>query len=521
MYKLIFVDDEAIVRDGISSCIPWGRNGFELVGLFEHGIQALDYMKDNSVDVVISDINMPRMDGLTLSRSIEEQYPEVMVLLLTGYDEFEYAQEAIKSKVREFLLKPITADELSSVLMKLMEELDFLKERKKQLNQMSDKLEASFPLLKERFLYRMISGKLDLQSIERRKGYFKWFDRGLLYQIIVISIPGNWDEFDRITISEFIKTVIDEDEELLSNRTEDLVILLQGDPRGSLKKKSEDLAKKIYLYSSQLKKEQISTGCGEVVDNIELLPESYRGACNAVDYSRVLGMSQILSIEDIRNMEKIVPEHFSDLISKLYDQLKSGSRTLTNKALFEVFNYLEKHLVSALEASFYFTRLHLVFVNFVQEMELYSETDDFSLYQPGNFISLDKAKIFFSELLDLIEERMQEHRNIAARSRIIKAKQIIEKRKGDSRFSLQDMCNEVFLSVSQFSLLFKEGTGKTFIEYLTMCRIEEAKKLLKTSDLKSYEIAEKTGFADPRYFSILFKKTTTMTPMEFRRSLVE
>ncbi|MCK5200971.1 MAG: helix-turn-helix transcriptional regulator, partial [Spirochaetales bacterium] len=104
---------------------------------------------------------------------------------------------------------------------------------------------------------------------------------------------------------------------------------------------------------------------------------------------------------------------------------------------------------------------------------------------------------------------------------IEKAKQIIDKKKGDSRFSLQEICNDVFLSVSQFSLLFKEGTGKTFIEYLTLCRMEEAKKLLKTTDLKSYEIAEKTGFTDPRYFSIIFKKTIGLTPMEYRRSLGE
>jgi len=143
MYKLIFVDDEAIVRDGISSCIPWGQNGFELAGLFEHGLQTLDFMKDHPVDVVISDINMPRMDGLALSRTIGEKYPDVMVLLLTGYDEFEYAQEAVKTKVREFLLKPITADELINVLSRIEGELDFLKEQKDRHKLMKDKLGIS------------------------------------------------------------------------------------------------------------------------------------------------------------------------------------------------------------------------------------------------------------------------------------------------------------------------------------------------------------------------------------------
>ncbi len=521
MYKLIFVDDEAIVRDGISSCIPWGQNSFKLAGLFEHGLQALDYMEKNHVDVVISDINMPRMDGLVLSRKIEEKYPDVMVLLLTGYDEFEYAQEAVKSKVREFLLKPITADELSSVLLRLKGELDFLKERKNQYELMEDKLAMSFPLLKERFLYRMVSGKLDVPTLEKRKKYFGWKDFGLFYQVSIISIPGEWDELDRITITEYIKTGLGDGEELLSNRSEDLVILFQGAHRGSLRQKSRTLAENVYMYASKLKKEQISTGCGEVVDNLILLPESYRGAQNAVDYSRVLGLSQILSIEEVRDRKKISTERYSELTAGLTYQLKSGSRSLTIMALENIFSYLEKHLLSVIEVTFYFTRLHITFLNFIQEMELYFDNDDASLYQPGNLESMDQARLFFSNLLDLIEDRIEEHRNDAVRSRIEKAKNIIADKKGDSRFSLQEICNDVFLSVSQFSLLFKEGTGKTFTEYLTMCRVEEAKKLLKTTDSKSYEIAEKTGFADPRYFSIIFKKTTGMTPIEFRRSLGE
>lgn len=521
MYKLIFVDDEAIVRDGISSCIPWGQNSFELAGLFEHGLQALEYMEKNKVDVVISDINMPRMDGLELSRKIEEKYPDVMVLLLTGYDEFEYAQEAIKFKVREFLLKPITADELSTLLTRLEGELDFLKERKNQFELMEDKLEASFPLLKERFLYRMVSGKLDIQTLTRRKKYFGWNDYGEFYQISIISIPGSWTELDRITIAEYIKSGFKNGEELLSNRTEDLVILLQGIERRSLNHRSRVLAENAYRYVSKLKNDQISTGCGDIVDSLILLPESYRGACNAVDYSRVLGLSQILSIEDVRDRKKIAPERFSELTAELTDLLKSGSRSLTLEALENIFLYLEKYLLSVLEASFYFTRIHITFINFIQEMELYFESDDTSLYQPGNLESIDHAKIFFTNLLDLIEDRIEKHRNDAVRSRIEKAKHIIAEKKGDSRFSLQEICNDVFLSVSQFSLLFKEGTGKTFIEYLTMCRMEEAKYLLKTTDNRSYEIAEKTGFTDPRYFSILFKKTTGITPIEYRRSLGE
>ena len=106
-------------------------------------------------------------------------------------------------------------------------------------------------------------------------------------------------------------------------------------------------------------------------------------------------------------------------------------------------------------------------------------------------------------------------------SRIDRAKAIISKRFCENRFSLQDICDELYLSTSQFSLLFKEGTGQTFVEYLTACRVEEAKKLLLSTDLKGYEVAEQVGYADPRYFTIIFKKQTGMTAMEYRRSRKE
>ncbi len=521
MYKLVFVDDEAIVRDGISTRIPWGENAFELAGLFEHGLQTLEYMESNRVDVVISDINMPRMDGLELSQIIGSKYPDVMVLLLTGYDEFEYAKKAIKSRVREFLLKPITAEELNSVLAKIKEELDFQRERKKQYALMKTKLEESFPLLKERFLYRLISGKLDVQTLPFKREYFQWRDLGSFYQVSVISIPEEWDELDRITLTEFIKTAVHEADEVISNRSDNIVILLQGSDRLILKNRSRELAERTYLYVSRMEGEQISAGCGEIVDSVSLLSESYRGACNAVDYSCVLGLSQILSIEDVRDRKVISPEQFTRLIADFANQLKSGVRKSSTASLEHIFAYLEEHLLSKLEASFYFTRIHFVMLSFIQEMALFNENDDTSSYDPGHFESLVQARDFFFKLLVFIEDRIESHRNEAVLSRIEKAIEIIEARKGKKDFSLQEICNDVYLSTSQFSLLFKEGTGKTFVEYLTQVRMDTAKTLLKTTDMKSYEIADESGFSDPGYFSISFKKYTGKTPMEYRRSLTE
>ena len=110
------MDDEAIVRDGIETCLRWEENGFTLAGIFENGEQAIRFIESSRADVVITDINMPKMDGLTFSRLLAERYPDIMVLLLTGYDEFEYAKEAVKNRVRDFLLKPVTPAQLEEVL---------------------------------------------------------------------------------------------------------------------------------------------------------------------------------------------------------------------------------------------------------------------------------------------------------------------------------------------------------------------------------------------------------------------
>ncbi|MBI9108984.1 MAG: response regulator [Spirochaetales bacterium] len=518
MYRLILVDDEAIIREGISRCVPWGQNGFELVGLFEHGGQALDYLDDHPVDIVITDINMPRMDGLTLSKILAEKYPRVMVLLLSGYDDFEYAQEALKNQVRDFLLKPITAEELKDVLLRVHIELDQSREQEHQQEIMKDRLDASFPLLRERFLYRLISGRLSRENFLRRREYFQWTDLCSYYQISVISIPESWDDLETITLSENLKSNLPAEDEVFFNREEDIVILLQGKDQKKLADRALKVAEQAFIHISRLDIEQISAGCGEVVESPFLLQNSYRGACTALDYSKVLGLSQVISINEVRDRKRISLEGFNTISQELTRALRTGSSDSAETALANIFTFFEEHYLTMSEASGYLVRLHFLLVQFINEMELVSPSEHEPLFEPpGSFGSLQQARYYFFRVLEKIEEIVLSRRHDAVLSRIDRARRLIAERYGDSSFSLNDVCDELYLSTSQFSMLFKEGTGQTFVEYLTAQRIEEAKKLLKTTDLKGYEIAEKTGFADPRYFSIVFKKITGLTAMEYRK----
>lgn len=518
-YNLIFVDDESIVRDGISSCISWERNGFSLAGMFENGKQALNFVERNPVDVVITDINMPKMDGLTFSRILSEKYSHIIVLLLTGYDEFEYAQEAVKTHVREFLLKPITADQLAGVLKKTKDELDIIREKNKQQELMTAKLKESFPLLKERFLCKLVSGGLTREEILRRKVYFGWEDFSNYYQVIVLSLPSIWNELETVSFTEFLRKETRSGDEVFFNKDENPIILLQGESPEILREKTLGLTEKAFRFSTLFDKGIIFGGYGDIVADTAALHRGYKEACTAVDYSKLLGLTRIISIANVRERKTISLDDFNGMIRNLLGKLKEGSREQTKAAVEDIFRYLGKHFVTSAEITHYLTRLHLTIHYFLDEMDLLLPDSEFTPHQSALFQSLGHAQDYFIRMISSIENLIQTRRNDMALSRIDRAKEIISLKFRNFDFSLNDICNELYLSTSQFSLLFKEGTGKTFVEYLTSYRIEETKKLLKVSDKKVYEIAEDAGYRDPRYFSLLFKKATGMTPLEYRTHL--
>lgn len=516
MYSIVFVDDESIIREGISSCIRWQEVGFDLVAMFENGHQVLEYLEGHEVDIILSDIKMPKVDGLELAREVNQRFPQVMMLLLSGYDDFEYAQEAMKYNVQEFLLKPITASELTKTLVSVKKKLDDRLRERKEIEGLRERLEESLPLLRERFLYRLVSGKLSGQAIAERAAVVHWEDRRGAYQVVVIHPNDHADDLQRIYLSQFVQQLLEKHDEILFNRDDNLVLILQGpsqDDRGYV------LARRIFTDLSKRDGSGISIGCGEVVDRAEKISLSYRGAVTALEYLKVLGVSRILRISEIRGKQSASVEHYNHLVSGLLQELKVGRLEDTLKALSQIFEFFEQSYLTLQEASFFLVRLHSMLQDFLQEFDLVEDTEEVIPYQTDYFVSINQARGFFVKALSDIDRRIRERRNSITTSRIHKAEAIIQRRYRQKNFSLQDICDELYLSTSQFSLLFKEGTGKTFVEYLTAYRIEQAKIQLKSSALRAYEIAELVGFSDPRYFSIIFKKQTGMTPLEYRRSV--
>ena len=518
MYKIIFVDDEAIIRNGISRCVPWEELGFELDGVFEHGQQALSYIEEHHVDVVLSDINMPKMSGLELSGILGERFPDVVVILLTGYDDFEYAQAAIRHQVREFILKPITRTELSKVLETIGTELDRVGQQKKEQELLQARVDQSFPLLKERYLRRLISDSAAVNSLAQRAEYYQWQDRGGWYQIMMAAVPLSWTELERMALVEYLEGQINPHDEVFTSRKGEIIVLAQDRDPDLLDSFVRSLAKGAFDFSAGMEKVVVSLGCGEPVDSLSFLEISYKGACAALDYSRSLGLSQIVAIADIKDKEAPSPAILAKMQLEIVEHLKDGMADESLEMFRKMVVYLEEHYQSSKQLAMTFIGLFSRIFAFIQDMDLDLPDENGGMANLVQLETLAQGEIFFDKLIRHVGDRISQRRNDVLLSRIDKAKSIIRENYGDKSFSLQDICRELYLSTSQFSVLFKEGTDQTFVEYLTSVRMDEAKKLLASTDLKSYEIAESVGYSDPRYFSITFKKHCGMTAMEYRRS---
>lgn len=536
MFQVIFVDDEQIVREGMETRVPWESLGYQLMGTFADGVDALDFLKRHPVDLVVSDISMPRMDGLALSKILAEQYPGTTTILLTGYDDFEYAQEAIKHGVKDLLLKPMNSQEFGQVLQGLTQDLLEKQRSKEEERLFREALETTLPLLRERFLLSLILGYITPEEAQRRQDFYRWKDRSQTYAVILLHFLKQQmsSDIQRIRIKQLVEqaTLSEVDADVVVDRNEDLILLIQLE-QTTLETQNQKLREIGHHLLKQINSMQtgsydnqdtpVCLGIGPPVPDLKLLPQTYSQAKTTLDRLIILGLPGILSWSEMTKQRALSAEEFHSLVRTLLKQLKEETSPAVLETLNRVFTYLEDTGVSRVEVEGYTLRLQFIFLDFLEELNLSEDQNHqrlvATLRHPQSFETIAESREFFHQIILGIDQIIQVGRNSQVHSRMQKAKDLIQQRYPDKSFSLQDMCNELYLSVSQFSALFKSGTGKTFVEYLTETRINQAKILLKTTDKKNFEIAEEVGYEDPRYFSLLFKKLTGQTPGEYRKAL--
>lgn len=528
MYRFLIIDDEPVVREGISENIDWASHGFSLVGACRDGREGIAAIEELRPDVVLTDICMPFVDGLELAAFISDRHPETKTILLTGYDEFEYAQEAVKLKVSDFLLKPITADELRRLLNRVRGELDNERRKKEDLEALRSHLKESLPLLRERFLNRLVNGEVDWSEAGSRLALLELTLPGPVFNVMVIDPDGldGSDELRRLGIEKNVSAVAAEGPDMTTFRSqkEQIVVLLSSanDEEATLRalECAEEVSERIF----RTYRTSVSIGIGSPTDDLRRISGCYQEARTALRQRLVLGPNQIVTYAQVRG-ERSEPLLHSEEQARLQviRSIKGGNELTTEEAIRSLSDLYRTNEVSIGECAIGMQRLLADLLTAFESLGIHhSEIEELSenpFGRLGELKTLEAVEGWFCRLQRQAHSALSRRQKQHSAEKGLQAVEYIVAHFAESGLSLSRVCRALSISKSYFSPMFKSHTGMTFVEYLTALRIERARDLLLSTDMKSYEIAERVGFSDAHYFSLTFRKQTGESPREFRDSV--
>lgn len=538
MYKLILVDDEKIVREWIRDNINWQENGFLFSGDCEDGTQALELIELIQPDVVLTDICMPFLDGLELASYVRQCFPRVKVILLTGYDNFEYAQEAVKLNVYDYILKPVTIKDLKKILHRVKRELDLERAATRKFEELKEKLAESLPLLRERFLNKMVRRKVKHNEIVNRLSYLGIQFSYSYFSILVISIDHASEIIQKteeekfelliIAISNICSNLLRQagiKGEILNDNDENIVIIFNSQNKKVLEKQKIEIAENIRQLVEQRLNNTVTIGIGTVVKSLSQLPVSYSKAVASLDYRFQLGTNQIIHYKDVMPEKTTMSITNKDWLQEIYLSLKFNNKVETNRLIKEMIKTMKAELIPMPKSIVFFQKIIASIYNILDELSIKESIVFVNIDNPFLYLAslktLEKIEEWLIEICNIINHLMSIRRDSINRKKIEDAKSYILRNYNSDNMNLNSICNYLAVSTSKFGQILKKYTNQTFIEYLTRIRIQKAMGLLKTTDLKIYEVASETGFNDPHYFSFIFRKINSMSPNQYRKKFEE
>ena len=532
VYKVLLVDDEILIREAISENIPWEKHGFELVHVCDNGKTAIEYLEENEVNLVITDICMPYVDGMELSKYIYENHPETMIIIFSGYSDFEYAKQAIQYKVAEYILKPVTAKELSDVLDKIKDKLDIEQTKEKKINKLTEiyhnytKNEA---LIISRVLSSLVRGTQQVEKSIRELEEFDICIHEGTYRVAAIDIDifseiyNADDELKKesalmsFVVENISSEIMEQYRAGMAYRDSDnrVCLLFCADNIADIDKGCRGICEEIRKNIHDAMKLSISIGIGEVVYSLEELHKSYNNAIAILRYRYTKGCGEIFDSKEEMGIgdQSELENYFHAIVSAL----RSDDKTMLQEQLEKVEQWMSSSYMSRNMAVAYLHQVMRMIKETVLEtcdkFEL-TDNDISEVTSAGNLKeAMEVIKTYAMKGLDSIVNVAQS----TGEKQAVLALDYLERNYSDPNLNLNQICEFLNISTSRFSSIFKEATGKSFVEALTNIRMERAKVLLRQTSLKNYEIAEKVGFSDPHYFSISFKKMTGKTPKEYAK----
>ncbi len=529
MLKLLVVDDEEFVVDGMKSALDWQSLGVELVGTAYDGQEALEFIRKNEVDILITDIKMPVMDGLELIEHIRCSGLDCRIVVLTGYEEFDYAKRAISYKVSEYLLKPVILEKLEEAIKKVVSQCNSELTRRFREKEMEQKLNESLPLLVERYYTSLLNGVCD-RDMQDFLGLTLKADR---YKVVVVHIDNIDSLFnsDRVLaqrekqllfikicdlLKEFLQNRYDAQILNCSNNVAILFMLRMTDGEDEL----EDFIRKMQGRILDFEGVSVSVGLGRCYRHMEDICKSYEEAQQALKHKLYYGNGSIISYRDVRINQGSYVDYLSNIRKELTDSINLRDEKKAVQILQQVQKTLESENRLSIE---YIKKLSMELV-LILSLALYDKNESLEkiyVKRPdalAHLARLETIADIFNELKEIYTIAIQylnKRGEIKNKNVIEQIIQYVQTHLKDE-ITLEEVAKKVYLTPNYVGYVFKESMGMCFSEYVQACRMEAAQRMLKEPGCKIYEVALKVGYKNPHYFSKLFREHTGCNPSDYK-----
>lgn len=529
MIRIVIADDEKIIREGLKHLLNWGEINAEIIGAASDGKEAFELCMNLKPELLITDIRMPEMDGLELIRRLREEGLPVRCIILSGYQEFEYAKKALEFGAVRYLIKPIEEEELKKLVIAVWENVNNESIEKARISELKIKLNETEAYQRNLWLQTYVSG----EERDRKRAAEKLKDYGFsrmpalcqcfIAELEVDSCGKNFNHEDRELIRFAAANIIDE----LVGKCGQGYVFYTSDTEiacikaGKQEKDATDrLLRDILGSLKNFLGIQSTIGLGAVYHNEDAAFKSYREAKSALKYKLLMGKGGVIRYSEVSS--SINKKSFTSPLNierKLVNSVICSDLEGLHIAVEELFSCFRPETGITPEAVLEECKEVLMLIK--------KSAEDIGV-EYGGLLEKDEMNGFFNSIAGITElknEYLKLLESIAkevARNNLSGAKAVIAQIKEyiDLNYAEQITLNTIserfYINSAYVSRLFKKELSENFIDYLTSRRMEEAKKLLLGTSLKIYEISERIGYSNPKYFSQVFEKAEGIGPREFR-----
>lgn len=536
MLKVFLVEDESIVRENLRDSIMWQQYGYQFSGEASDGEMALPMIRKVKPDVLITDIKMPFMDGLALSGIVSQEFPQMKIIIISGYSEFEYARQAIRAGVERYLLKPVTRSALQKALLEIRDKIENEREQEVYLEKYREDMQEYEQFSRRIFFEKVFEGQLSVQEIYEEAQKLSLEMDAAVYNLAMVSLREKRNTEERSQESRLVAGKREELTRYFLRYPEFLIfrwnvntygILIKGEEEQMEELRNKCQENIIRICSGNDTEMEWCCAIGEPVERLSLLPQVYSKVNHMMSCRFLRPAQHILTMQttefscqdgesledvDIAKMDPEVIKNFLEHgqveeIEDFVDGYLEGQKDALESKIFRDYLMLSiRFTVIAFVERIGYSQRELLENTYTDQMQILS-------------LNVEDMRFYMAELLHRAMELSDRVMESQSKKMIKRAMAYIEENYTKESISLNEVAGAVEVSANYFSTVFRQEMEMTFTEYVTQKRMEKAKILLRQTERQSGDIAAEVGFKDPHYFSFVFKKTQGCTPREYRSGI--